>query len=146
VINKETHKVVGSLDPTSETRGWHRANKSTRGLLVKTDTSTAPFFRGATAKRCIGGPVTVHTADGRSYTMQKNRRAKRTIAQTPAKSVTIRRKMLRADISTYLLVAERIGLNLQTVATLYRERSNNGYQYDKTVTTNETYSFRGSEV
>jgi hypothetical protein len=78
--------------------------------------------------------------------MQKNRRAKRTIAQTPAKSVTIRRKMLRADISTYLLVAERIGLNLQTVATLYRERSNNGYQYDKTVTTNETYSFRGSEV
>lgn len=138
---------VSANDPTNEQRGYIRTKPATRGLLVKNDSYSAPFFRGATARRCKAlTPCIVTLADGTSYEFKKAKTSKEVYLAPLAKSVRIRHRTLYADISRTLDVAERCGYNLDNVANQYRTRRDNGYHYDKTITTNETYSFRGTEV
>lgn len=134
-------------DPTDETRGFTRMPPSTRNLLRKNDTTTAPFFRGATAKRCKAlTPCVVTLADGTQYEMRVR---KDSVELTPPKfgaTVDIRRRTLKRTISETLLLAEYHGMNLDNVANSYRTRRDNGYQLETSIETNETYSFRGQEV
>jgi hypothetical protein len=80
---------------------------------------------GLTDTRC-------YHADGTVTIIPRRKRTKRTTAPAPAPiivgaPVRIRKRTLRATISAYVEVADRVGLNPHTVAALYRERAENGY-------------------
>lgn len=47
----------------------------------------------------------------------------------------VRARELKGSISTYLSIAARVGLDMQNVATLYRQRADNGYTAHYTTTT-----------
>lgn len=150
MTTKRTDKGMTQLarlaDPTNEQRGFIRVNVSKRGLLVKNDTTTAPFFRGATAKSCKAlTPCIATRADGTQYLVVKTRKRRAKVVKVePTVKVKIRQLILRGPITDYLDVADRVGLNAQNVANEYRYRRDNGYQVEVDVPIESNATFRGA--
>lgn len=134
-------------DPTNEQRGWIRTTPSKRNLLVKNDNS-APFFRGATAKSTVALTKCVRIfPDGTRVEFKKSRKSGNVTIEeyVPSTPVKVRHRTLRADLSTYLDVADRVGLNAQNVATEYRYRRDNGYALPTEVAVETNATFRGGD-
>ncbi len=133
-------------DPTNEPRGFTRLPASKRGLLVKTDTTTSPFFRGATAKRCKAlTPCVVTLADGTQYELRKSKsQPTLTKVTAPGTTVKTRHRRLRGPITDYIAVADRVGLNPNNVAMQYRYRRDNGYSLPTDVAIETNATFRGA--
>lgn len=127
------------VDPTDEPRGY---------TVYPTPNRRLRRFDHAnqSAKRCVAlSPCIATLADGTQVEFKKRRNNTVSVIEV-GKSVNIRKRRLYADISRTIDTAERCGLNITNVTNEYRTRHDNGYQHDTTTITNETYSFRGSEV
>ena len=125
------------FDP--EPQGYHNATPSRRHLKR---------FRHLQDRRnttralsdCIGT-----LPDGSTYIVRKIA-GKIVGEQLTAPTIHINRRELLGDITDYIEVADRVGLDAATVAKLYRERRDNGYlvrSNEVTIETNAT--FRGGD-
>jgi hypothetical protein len=128
-----------AYDPTNEPTGFTRMRPKTRNLQR--------FKHLQNRNRTIALSECVATfADGSTATVSKRRKDKKVYLTPPNKTVSVRRRTLRADITTYIEIAERFGLNPRHVAELYRTRADNGYILEqRTVNVETNATFRGGD-
>jgi len=125
-------------DPTTEPRGFTRMKPKTRHLRRHTQ-HTYNGNKTVALSECI-----VTKADGTQYSLKKTRDNKvRATHVAPATTVRIRKRMLRAPITDYIAVAQRVGLDPLAVATEYRYRRDNGYITESTIPIEFNSTFRG---
>lgn len=105
-------------DPTDEARGWHKYPKPNRRL------------------RRFG-----HIQENRNRTVALTKMT----TVTYGKNVKIRNRELLADITVYLAIADRVGLDVANVAKLYRYRRDNGYVVPTAVEITNNSTFRGGD-
>ena len=67
----------------------------------------------------------------------RTRKATAPVTVTPTVAVRVRHKRLKGTISDYITVADNYGLDAARVASLYRDRANNGYAVEARVTVAE---------
>lgn len=126
-----------AYDPTDEPTGFTRMRPKNRNLKR--------FRHLQNRTRTIALSECVATlADGSQVVIRKSNKK---VYLTPAnKTVKVRRRTLKSDISTYVDYAERYGLNARRVAELYRTRADNGYILEqRTVNVETNATFRGGD-
>jgi CRP-like cAMP-binding protein len=110
-----------NYDPTTEPRGYHKYPTPTRRLR-RFDHLNSTRVYGSGTRALTKCEVIV-----------------------PTNVVKIKHRELRSDITTYLDVADRVGLDAANVARLYRERRDNGYLAPTDVKIETNATFRGGD-
>lgn len=128
-----------AYDPTNEPNGFTRMRPRTRNLKR--------FKHLQNRNRTIALSECVATLpDGTQSIIRRTSKNKKVYLTPPNKSVTVRRRVLRADITTYIEYAERFHLDARHVAELYRTRADNGYILEqRTVNVETNATFRGGD-
>jgi len=128
-----------SYDPTDEPTGFTRMRPKTRHLKR--------FSHTQNRNRTIAlSPCVATLPDGSQVIIRKSRNDKRMDLTPVGKSVKIRRRILKAEITTYIEYAERYHLNARRVAELFRTRRDNGYMIEHRIVNIETNAtFRGGD-